>query len=133
MKHPNLRVWEKRLKKVFDIVDDYLEDKYGKEFPMRPNRPKRGSTSNKEMDGLFNVGSAFSAGFGSKYGSGYIIDVRISTLAHIPNDVRKKIDEDTIQKVKKEIAKEFKERELHVEKDGNVFKIHGDISLGKLK
>ena len=131
MKHPNLVKWEKRLRSVFDKVDDYLEDKYGNEYPLHPNRAKRGKTSSKEMDGLFNIGAAFSAGFGSKYGRGYVIDVDISTLSNIPEEIREKIENDAIDMVRKEIAAEFKERKVEVVKDGNVFKIYGDLSLGK--
>ena len=43
-----------------------------------------------------------------------------------------KIENDAVEMVKREIAAEFKERELKVVKDGNVFKIYGDLSLGKI-
>ncbi len=132
MKHPKLVVWEKRLKKVFDKVDDYLEDKYGSLYPLHPNRPRRGKTFNKEADGLFNIGAAFSPGYGSDTGRGYVIDVDIVTLDHIPPEIRKKIEDDAIEMVKKEIALEFRERKLHVVRDGNVFKISGDLSLGEV-
>ncbi|MCK5098770.1 MAG: hypothetical protein KAR45_11745, partial [Desulfobacteraceae bacterium] len=125
MRHPNLIKWEKDLKKVFDRVDDFLEDKYGKMYPLHPSRAVRGKTSNKEMDGLFNVGAAFSAGFGSKYGRGYVIEVLMVTLDHIPDEIKKYVVDDAIEEVKTGLSIQFPDRKLYVDKDGNVFKIHG--------
>ena len=132
MRHPNLIKWEKDLKKVFDRVDDFLEDKYGRMYPLHPSRAARGKTSNKEMDGLFNIGAAFSAGFGSKYGRGYVIEVLMVTLDHIPDEIRKLIVDDAIDEVKTGLSIQFPDRKLYVDKDGNVFKIHGDLSLGSI-
>ncbi len=66
MNNPHMAEWEKTLKEIFDIIDDYIEDKYGFLYPLHPSRPQRGRTANKSSDGLFNIGAAFSAGFGSR-------------------------------------------------------------------
>lgn len=132
MRHPKLVVWERTLKSMFDEIDDYLEDKYGNLYPLHPNRAVRGDTSNKESDGLFNVGAAFSAGYGSKHGRGYVIEVHMSTLSEIPQEIKKIIEKETAEMVRVKMQTFFPDRELNVEKDGNVYKIFGDLSLGVL-
>ena len=132
MRHPKLAEWEDKLKKMFDEIDDYLEDKYGALYPLHPNRAKRGTTSNKEHDGLFNVGASFSAGFGSVYGRGYVIEVDLVTLSHIPGEVETEIQNDVLTLVQEKLKVFFPERKLDVSKDGRVYKIHGDFSLGYL-
>ena len=49
-----LERWERRLKAVFDEINDELESTYGnnKRFRRHPNRPPTGTTSNREDDGL---------------------------------------------------------------------------------
>ena len=88
LRGPEVTRWEEKLKRVFDHIDDRLESKYGDKYPLHPARPKQGTTANKEEDGLFNVGAAFSAGFGSKRGRGYVVQVRMSTLSGVPAHVR---------------------------------------------
>ena len=80
-----------------------LEDKYGHLYPLHPSRAQRGATANKEHDGLFNVGASFSAGFGSEHGSGYIVEIRMATLSHVPIDVRKQIEKDVIKVLNTEL------------------------------
>lgn len=130
MAHPGVGEFNSRLKRVFDRVDDYLEETYGAEYPLHPSRPRRGRTSNKAQDGLFDVGASFSAGYGSDLGRGYVVDVHMVTLAHIPAEARERIEKDAVAKVEEYLQEEFPERELHVSRDRNVFKIHGDLSLG---
>ncbi len=131
-KHKSLRIWEDRLKRLFDSIDDSLEDKYGNLFPLHPQRSKRYTTSNKEADGLFNVGASFTMGFGSRYGPGYIVDVRFSTLVRVPKDVRKRIEDEVADLLKQKLPEVFPGRNLEVAKDGVSYKIFGDLSLGKL-
>lgn len=130
MAHPGVDEFNSRLKRVFDRVDDYLEESYGPEYPLHPSRPRRGRTSNKAQDGLFDVGASFSAGYGSELGRGYVVDVHMVTLAHIPAEARERIEKDAVAKVEQYLQEEFPDRELQVSRDRNVFKIHGDLSLG---
>jgi hypothetical protein len=132
MYHPKLVQWERRLKKMFDRIDDYLEDTYGSRYPLHPNRPERGTTASKEHDGLFNVGATFSAGYGSKFGRGYVIEVDMVTLAHIPDRIEEEIMQEVLQMVDRLLAEHFPERELHVDRDRNALKIYGEFSLGSV-
>ncbi len=132
MKHPKMVRWDNTLKAMFDEIDDYLEDTYGGMYPLHPNRPGRGKTSNKEHDGLFNLGAAFSPGFGSELGRGYIIDVEISTLQHVAEDVRDRIENDVVHQIEQRLPRFFPDRDLKVEKDGRIYKIYGDLSLGNI-
>ncbi len=129
IKHPKLIQWERTLGAVFDEIDDYLEDHYGSDYQLHPARAARGTTSNKEQDGLFNVGASYSAGFGSKLGAGYVIDVRMSTLSRVPKEVRKVIELNVIRMLREKLPSAFPGKNLDVEQDGNVYKIYGDLSL----
>lgn len=124
--------WDRKLKELFDEVDDYLEDKFGDIFPLHPNRMKRGDTSNKEMDGLFNIGASFSPGYGTELGRGYVVDLHLSTLTRVDFDTKKSIEIDAVKLVKKLLPKYFPNREIDIKKDGCIYKICGDLSLGTL-
>jgi len=132
MNHPSLAEFERKLKHLFDSVDDYLEEKYGDRYRLHPSRPPRGRTASKAHDGLFNVGASFTAGYGSRYGRGYIVQVDMVTLDHIPQDVRDAIEQETADLVNQKLPYYFPERELTVVRDRNVFKIYGDLRLGEL-
>jgi len=132
MVHLKSRDWDRRLKAMFDEIDDWLERKYGSLYPRHPNRPERGATSNKEMDGLFNVGAVFSAGYGSELGRGYVVQVRMSTLDHVSEDIRNEIEDHVVKMVRERLPKMFPGRDLTVERDGRLLKIVGDFSLGSV-
>lgn len=132
VKHPKSKAWDDNMAAMFDRIDDYLEDKYGSLYPLHPNRMKRGATSNRTMDGLFNVGASYSAGFGTELGKGYVIEIHMSTLAGVDPEVKKKIDEEVEILVERYLPEYFPGRDLDCEKDGNVLKIFGDLSLGSL-
>jgi hypothetical protein len=121
--------WEKKLKTVFDAIDADLEAEYGSEYNLHPSRPEQGSTSNPETDGLFNVGAAFSAGFGSKYGPGYVVEIRMSTLTQVPSTVREEIQQKVLQQLKEELPKTFPGKELNASEENDVIRIHGDLNL----
>jgi len=131
MWHPKMEEFDNRLKKLFDEVDDFIEDRYGGYYSLRPMRPARGETANPEADGLFNIGANFTPGFGSELGRGYLIDVSMSTLEKVDDDVRREIYETAANKVKELLPIHFPERELTVRRDRNHFKIQGDFSLGE--
>ena len=126
---PRVQAWENRLKEVFDRIDAALEEKYGGRWPLHPARPARGATSNPEADGLFDLGAAFSAGFGSRKGRGYILQVRMVTLRKVPAEVRREIEADVVEALRRELPAAFPGRDLAVEQDGALFKIIGDLGL----
>ncbi|HUV07196.1 MAG TPA: hypothetical protein VMX75_05670 [Spirochaetia bacterium] len=130
LRHRKLTEWEGKLKEIFDEIDDYVEDSYGRLYPLHPSRSKRGGTSNKEEDGLFNIGASYSAGFGSEHGAGYVIEVRVATLENVEESVRSRIENDIVRMLNQKLDKAFPGKKLKAEKDGPVYKIHGDISLG---
>ncbi|GAB6090964.1 hypothetical protein [Spirochaeta dissipatitropha] len=132
MFHPKSRQFDRQMKEMFDIIDHELEDLYGHDYPLHPSRPARGKTANPAADGLFNVGVSFSAGYGSSRGRGYVLNVHMSTLAHIPKEKREEIELKTVSLIEQHLPEFFPERELRVERDGPVFKITGDLTLGKL-
>lgn len=132
MKHPHLAAFETKLKRLFDVIDDHLEEKYGGRYALHPSRPKRGRTANKEQDGLFNVGATFTPGYGSKLGRGYIVQVDMVTLENVPADVRSSIEQEIADQLSEKLPYYFPHRRLCVDRDRNVFKIHGDLRLGEV-
>lgn len=130
LRDPRAVEWEGRLKEVFDRIDDHLEDRYGGRYPLRPVRARRGETANREDDGLFDIGASFTAGFGSVAGRGYVIEVRMATLSRVPPDVLEEIEEEVVLRLREELPRAFPGRKLEVVRDGPVYKISGDLSLG---
>lgn len=126
-----VRQFDAKLKKIFDLIDDYLENNYGDKYQLHPNRAKRGETANKSSDGLFNVGASFSAGYGSVYGRGYVVDVHIATLENIPETVQKQIEEEVADLLKKIIPEHFPDQDIKINRDGRILKIHGELILQK--
>ena len=121
--------WENKLKALFDEIDDELESRFGSLYNLHPARAKKGKTANKEQDGLFDIGASFSPGFGSEHGRGYVLDVDMMTLDHVPKEVQNHIEEIVVDLIKKKLPVFFPERELEVKRDGNLFKIIGDLTL----
>lgn len=124
-----VRAFERQLKRMFDHIDDELEERWGDAYPLHPVRPPRGTLSNKEDDGLFNIGAAFSAGFGSEHGRGYVIELRVGTLAHVPMSVREEMQHYSAERARVLLREYFPDRRLTVEEDGELFKIVGDLAL----
>lgn len=123
--------WESALKRVFDTIDAELEAEYGGRYPLNPVRPKRGDTANPEDDGLFNVGAAFSAGFGSTCGPGYVVDIRMATLKDVPAKIQDAIKANVLAGLKKRLPEAFPGKTLHVSEEDGIIRIHGDLSLDK--
>lgn len=123
---PRAEEFEARLKAVFDRIDRRLEQKYGRRFPLHPSRAAHGRTANPEDDGLFDVGAAFSAA-----GGGYVIEVRLATLAEVPQKVRQRIEREVVEWLERELPRAFPERRLVVERDGPRYRIAGDLSLNR--
>ena len=114
---------------MFDEIDRELEAQYGSQWPLHPSRPKQGTTSNPEQDGLFNVGAAFSAGIGSEHGPGYTVEIRFSTLKNVSADMRSKIKEQVFQTLEKKLPVAFPGKILKVAEDNGIIRIYGDLSL----
>ena len=131
-KHANLINWEKRLDVVLREIDEELEDTYGGMYPLHPSRAPEGTTANPKYDGLFTVEAKFSAGFGSELGRGYVISIHMATLADVPDDVEAQIHDGVAALLTQKLKKAFDGRDLHVERDGATYKLHGDLSLGSL-
>lgn len=129
MRHKKAKEWEKRLKTVFDEIDAELEEDYGESLPLHPARAPEGTTSNPESDGLFNVGAAYSAGFGSRYGPGYVVEIRLSTLAQVPPEMKKTLMDQVEALLDEKLPAAFPGKELHVDREHNYLRIHGDLSL----
>lgn len=129
MRHQKAIEWEQRLKTVFDEIDVILEEAYSDRFELHPARPPHGETSNREMDGLFNIGASFSAGFGSKFGPGYVVDIRLSTLERIPGELKKELRERVQTMLQERLHTAFPGKELYVDKEHAHLRIHGDLSL----
>ena len=127
-----LERWEDQLKKVFDEINDELEAEYGHRAARHPNRPPHGATCNREDDGLFDLGAAFTVGIGSQHGPGYVVQARIATLDNVPRDIQEKFETEVIRRLKEKLPAAFPNTRLHIDRDGPVYKIHGDLSLGTL-
>lgn len=117
---------------MFDRIDAILEDKYHKHWRLRRNRPKRGETANPEADGLFNVGAIFTPGYGSEVGKGYLVDITLATDAPVQTEDLEEIELLVLDLLRRFLPEYFPERLLEVDRDGSMYKIHGDLSLGTI-
>jgi hypothetical protein len=126
-----LEIWEGRLRKIFKEIDVVLEEKYGGFFPLNPVRARHGTTSDPENDGLFDVGATYSTGLGSRYGEGYVIEVRWATLSKIPETLVMESESAVENILNSRLPEEFPGKNLRVVHDGDVMKIVGDLSLNE--
>lgn len=131
MRHPKAIDWETKLLRIFNRIDHYLEENYGDIYRPHPVRANRKSTGNPEDDGLFRVGASFSAGFGSEKGAGYLVRIEFMTLEDVDANIRNRIEEEVASMLRKELPGEFPGKDLRVERDGNTYKIFGNLKLGK--
>jgi hypothetical protein len=83
-------------------------------------------------DGLFSTGTKFTLGYGSEHGRGYLVDIEMSTLERVKPEDRQEIEEAGIAFLRDQLPVHFPHRKLSVVKDGKVYKIVGDFSLGSL-
>jgi hypothetical protein len=124
-----LEIWEEKLRRIFKEANDVLEEKYGSLFPLNPVRAKNGTTSDPESDGLFDVGATYSTGLGSKYGEGYVVEVRWATLSSVPEEMQKEAEAIVEDILNKRLPDEFPGKNLKVLHDGDLMKIVGDLSI----
>lgn len=121
--------WEAKLQEIFNQIDQDLEDVYGDRFPLAPNRPPRGQSPTPEGDGLFDLAVTFSAGIGSPLGPGYVFRVRMATPARVPPELVAEVEGEVLARLRVALPIAFPGRDLRVERDGNQFRIFGDLSL----
>lgn len=122
--------WDARLKSVFDEIDCELEAVDGlRHVPLHPVRPPAGSTSNPEDDGVLELGANYTVGIGSKYGPGYVLRIRVATLEEVDPEGCKLLEETVVEKLRQKLPAAFPGANLSVDRDGAVYKIHGDLSL----
>jgi len=129
---PQQKKVERVLRDLCDALDRHLEDTFGDHYPLHPNRPERGEAARVAYDGLFSTGTKFTLGYGSDHGRGYLVDVEISTLETVKPEDKEEIDQATVSFLKENLPIFFPDRQLEVVRDGSVYKIIGDFSLGRL-
>lgn len=124
-----LEEWEKDLRTLVEGLDIFLENTYGKEFPLRSNRPPRGKTANSKYDGLFSIDAKYTLGIGSEHGEGYMLDLRMATFSKVPEEVREKIVQDSFNYLKEKINTVFPDLDVRVGREGDNIKIFGNLRL----
>lgn len=129
--HPKQEELENNLSLLSQNLDNYLEDEYGSRYRIHPNRLKRGLGSNPRFDGLFSTAMAFTLGYGSKTGRGYVVEVDIRTLDRVSPEERQEINDAAFSYIQSNLKEVFPDRDLSIVKDGNLMKIVGDFSLGE--
>ncbi|TVR68106.1 MAG: hypothetical protein EA427_11350 [Spirochaetaceae bacterium] len=129
MRGHEVRLFEKKLKALFDRIDVELEEEWGDEYPLHPARAEAGTVGNPEHEGLFSLGASFSAGFGSAHGRGYVMEIRLATLADVPGPVLQQIRDHVGRRCGELLPEYFPDRDLDVVRENDTFKITGDLSL----
>lgn len=127
-----LEKWEEKLRKILDELDDLLEDQFGNKYRLHPVRPQRGETSNKSMDGLFDITASFTLGLGSELGRGYVLKIKMVTLEKVTEEVQNLVEEISMKKIKEKLPVIFPDRKLDIKHDGHIIKIYGDLNLDKV-
>ncbi|MGH0052740.1 MAG: hypothetical protein ACQ5SW_05045 [Sphaerochaetaceae bacterium] len=128
--HPKQAELEATMRRLCDDLDRYLEDTFGNAYPLHPNRLQRGKASSVAYDGLFSTGTQFTLGYGSIHGRGYIVSVEIRTLAWVQKEHKEAIEEAAMAYIRKILPEYFPQRAIELKKDGTVYKLVGDFSLG---
>lgn len=128
--HPEQIALESIMRAMCDELDDRLEEEFGSHYPRHPNRLARGKAASVAYDGLFSTGTQFTLGYGSDHGRGYIVSVEMRTLAKVRDEDGQAVQEATVTIINELIPKYFTDREISLEKDGKVYKLVGDFSLG---
>ncbi|HKL56920.1 MAG TPA: hypothetical protein VJ854_00850 [Sphaerochaeta sp.] len=128
--HPKQIELEAIMRKMCDELDHRLEEDFGLAYPRHPNRPARGKAASVAYDGLFSTGTQFTLGYGSDHGRGYIVSVEMRTLAKVKKEDEKAVEEATVEIINELIPQYFPNRKIKMKKDGNVYKLVGDFSLG---
>ncbi len=129
MRNPLVEAWEEKLNAMLRSADRALEDRFGEEYILHPARLPDGATANPQQDGLFRVTATFTPGFGSTLGKGYVLNIDIVSLKEIPAEFREKIEAFAVEWIERQLPDSFPGKDLHVQRDGTIWKITGDLSL----
>jgi len=130
--HPKQEELEDRMSLLCQELDNHLEDVFGTRYTIHPNRLKRGQGSNPIYDGLFSTSMAFTLGYGSKYGRGYVVNVEVRTLDKVSQYDKVHITSEAFSFLSEKLRDYFPDHPLEVVQDGNVMKIIGDFGLGEV-
>ena len=125
-----LEEFESTLDAVLADVDRALEERWAGRWPLHPARPAAGEAANPRYDGIIRVTAAFTAGYGSEKGPGYLLRVEPATLENVPAADREALEDEAAALVRDGLAAAFPGRDLRVARDGGPYKIFGDLSLG---
>ena len=120
---------EERLHAALEQVDAELERRFGDRYHLHPARPPHGAAAKRQYDGLFEVTAGFSAGFGSEYGAGYALALRVVTLEQVPQAERDAFEAEAVGLLERQLKVQFPERKLKVVRDVHGLKIIGDLKL----
>lgn len=122
--------FEETLFLALEAVDVEMEERYGDKFRLHPARLEHGKAASRQYDGLFSLSAGFSAGYGSKTGPGYALDLRIVSLDFVPKSFRDQFENECVEALRKKLEEYFPERSLEVVKDVCGYKIVGDLHIG---
>lgn len=122
---------EDALFQALERTDAEMERRYGDRFRLHPARLPDGKAASRQYDGLFSLSAGFSAGFGSQYGPGYALDLRMVTLDAVPDDFRAQFEREAIELLQQELDREMPERHLKIVRDVSGWKIVGDLHIGE--
>lgn len=129
MRHQRVEAWEAKLNELLKRVDHTLEERLGTSYGLHPARPQHGTTSNPQHDGLFRITASFTPGFGSTLGKGYVLQFDLVTLETVSPEQREAIEHEAVRLIQSGLEKALPGRGLNVKRDGNLWKIVGDLSL----
>lgn len=121
--------WEARLREALERVDAELERRHGRRYRRHPARDPHGAAARRQYDGLFGLSAGFTAGFGSRHGAGYAVDLRLATLDAVPATERQALMRETAELLGAALVEVFPGRDLRVVQDAQGMKIVGNLQL----
>ena len=131
MRNPHVEDWEEKLNALLRQVDAVLEEEYGEVVPRHPSRLAHGETDNPQNDGLFRITATFTAGFGSQLGRGYVVTIEPVTLDTFPQCKWGEVERKACRMIRAGLEDVLPGRNLKLQRDGDVWKITGDLSLNR--
>jgi len=129
MRNPRVEEWEERLNQLLRRVTVQLEERFS-DFALRhPARLPHGATANPQNDGLFRITATFTPGFGSQLGKGYVLTIEPVTLDRFRQEAWREIENFACEQIRAGLEAVLPGRGLTVRRDGQIWKIVGDLSL----